>query len=241
MSSLSFLPPPLLVSCLTPITHPPSLLQSLCSLICPRWAKVRVARVLLLLLGLVFAFTVDVAFGAPSIWNATSALVSLLRGVMALADCLFGYPDTKEKPFLCFCGAAFTRRDLLKRHTRISHQEGLPSPNPQPDSLTKDRRASLQTRGNSTVQYPYDARSEGRTDAPLQVPPTVEQWSGPRNGSYIENQGVFGTNGSDGALATDPGVTHDADILEAAHLLLPPVSYRDTCQPIGAICSNDSC
>lgn len=28
--------------------------------------------------------------------------------------------DTKEKPFLCRCGAAFTRRDLLTRHYRLS-------------------------------------------------------------------------------------------------------------------------
>ncbi|KAK7403270.1 hypothetical protein QQX98_010961 [Neonectria punicea] len=32
--------------------------------------------------------------------------------------------DTKEKPFLCRCGAAFTRRDLLTRHQRITFHEG---------------------------------------------------------------------------------------------------------------------
>ncbi|RYP39858.1 hypothetical protein DL767_001977 [Monosporascus sp. MG133] len=35
-----------------------------------------------------------------------------------------GGADTKEKPFICHCGAAFTRRDLLTRHQRITlHQE----------------------------------------------------------------------------------------------------------------------
>jgi hypothetical protein len=29
--------------------------------------------------------------------------------------------DTKEKPFACFCGAAFTRQDLLRRHERLAH------------------------------------------------------------------------------------------------------------------------
>lgn len=29
--------------------------------------------------------------------------------------------DTNEKPFTCHCGASFTRRDLLKRHSRVAH------------------------------------------------------------------------------------------------------------------------
>lgn len=38
-------------------------------------------------------------------------------------------PDTKEKPFICQCGAAFTRRDLLTRHQRIAlHQDAPESP-----------------------------------------------------------------------------------------------------------------
>ncbi|KAL7912439.1 fungal-specific transcription factor domain-containing protein [Trichoderma velutinum] len=28
---------------------------------------------------------------------------------------------TKEKPFVCFCGAAFTRTDLLRRHEKLTH------------------------------------------------------------------------------------------------------------------------
>ena len=34
--------------------------------------------------------------------------------------------DTKEKPFICRCGAAFTRRDLLTRHQRIALHEIAP-------------------------------------------------------------------------------------------------------------------
>ncbi|KAI1337678.1 hypothetical protein F5Y15DRAFT_150772 [Xylariaceae sp. FL0016] len=30
--------------------------------------------------------------------------------------------DTKEKPYVCRCGSAFSRRDLLTRHQRISHE-----------------------------------------------------------------------------------------------------------------------
>lgn len=32
--------------------------------------------------------------------------------------------DTREKPYSCRCGAAFTRRDLLTRHWRISQHAG---------------------------------------------------------------------------------------------------------------------
>ena len=39
--------------------------------------------------------------------------------------------DTKEKPFLCRCGAAFARRDLLTRHQRITLHDGItPGPSP---------------------------------------------------------------------------------------------------------------
>ncbi|KAH7161463.1 amidase signature domain-containing protein [Dactylonectria macrodidyma] len=43
---------------------------------------------------------------------------------------------TKEKPFLCTCGAAFTRRDLLTRHQRITFHEGDAA-----DSTISHRRA----------------------------------------------------------------------------------------------------
>lgn len=35
-------------------------------------------------------------------------------------------PDTKEKPYKCSCGSAFSRRDLLQRHERLAHHGGLP-------------------------------------------------------------------------------------------------------------------
>ncbi|KAG6362448.1 hypothetical protein INS49_010678 [Diaporthe citri] len=45
--------------------------------------------------------------------------------------------NTKEKPFICQCGAAFARRDLLTRHQRIAlHEDASESPDepPEPDS-----------------------------------------------------------------------------------------------------------
>lgn len=38
-----------------------------------------------------------------------------------LFACLTALLDTKDKPYLCHCGAAFARRDLLTRHERLSH------------------------------------------------------------------------------------------------------------------------
>lgn len=38
--------------------------------------------------------------------------------------------DTKEKPFICHCGAAFTRRDLLTRHQRLAFHEDGPVETP---------------------------------------------------------------------------------------------------------------
>ncbi|RYP70919.1 hypothetical protein DL771_005169 [Monosporascus sp. 5C6A] len=49
--------------------------------------------------------TVVAVSSDPNIWNAMSERV-----------------DTKEKPYICHCGSAFSRRDLLTRHQRISHE-----------------------------------------------------------------------------------------------------------------------
>lgn len=43
--------------------------------------------------------------------------------------------DTKEKPYICHCGSAFSRRDLLTRHQRISHESATST---SPDAPTSD-------------------------------------------------------------------------------------------------------
>ncbi|CAG5140937.1 uncharacterized protein ALTATR162_LOCUS814 [Alternaria atra] len=45
---------------------------------------------------------------------------------------------TREKPYSCRCGAAFTRRDLLTRHWRITHHAG----NPDAESTTSTETAT---------------------------------------------------------------------------------------------------
>ncbi|RSL77015.1 hypothetical protein BHE90_012047 [Fusarium euwallaceae] len=60
---------------------------------------------------------------------------------------------TKEKPFVCTCGAAFARRDLLTRHQRISLHTGEaenPRPSPTADVVTTTTDSSLELDNAST-------------------------------------------------------------------------------------------
>ncbi|PWY96412.1 C2H2 type zinc finger domain protein [Aspergillus sclerotioniger CBS 115572] len=137
---------------------------------------------------------------------------------------------TKEKPYICFCGSAFTRRDLLKRHTTIAHQSsGLVSPNSQPDNEALDHANRPRASEPATVQPHYNNQPTSRPDVSLSVPPNVEQWTGPQRGPYIEQDRnhVLDTGGSStgGLGAHNSAVGHDAEILEAAQLLLPG-NYR---------------
>lgn len=67
--------------------------------------------------------------------------------------------DTKEKPFVCQCGAAFTRRDLLTRHQKLSTPLGhgtLSAPTnshvsdpPEPDAAAAETAAAASLSGMS--------------------------------------------------------------------------------------------
>ncbi|KAI9045355.1 C2H2 type zinc finger domain protein [Aspergillus affinis] len=155
---------------------------------------------------------------------------------------------TKEKPYVCFCGAAFTRRDLLKRHSRITHDNnGLISPNSQPDRDVSAHQSQAAARHTSASdlstpqqqQHPqpqYNVQPTPRSEMPPPVPPTtMEQWNGPppppQQVPYMEhNQGMLNAGSSSAVLEPHPAVTHDADILQAAQLLLPG-NFRDAQPP----------
>lgn len=146
------------------------------------------------------------------------------------------YPDTKEKPFICFCGSAFTRRDLLKRHTRISHQDGIVSPDSQPGSMVKTGlQASHQptpAAAAAAISPQYDASA--RPVGSLPGPPAV-QWTAaqPSQAAYLTQSqpgGLIPTGTMQPNPVPDghPGL-HDPAMLQAAQLLIPG-DYQAPCQ-----------
>ncbi|KAL2867862.1 C2H2-type zinc finger protein [Aspergillus lucknowensis] len=133
---------------------------------------------------------------------------------------------TKEKPYTCFCGAAFSRRDLLKRHMGIAgHEDSNPprtkSTSPKSQSqIDRDnakqriRRASTSVRANRAPHI-SDAPPQDVIVPPSPEEPEVIQWTMQRNGySLGQDPNVLDT-------PTTEGTTHDPEILEAAQLLLP--------------------
>lgn len=58
----------------------------------------------------------------------------------------FGLVDTKEKPYICHCGSAFSRRDLLTRHVRISHETN--------DGASKSPDAPISDEGQQPISEP---------------------------------------------------------------------------------------
>lgn len=135
----------------------------------------------------------------------------------------------------------------MKRHSRIAHETndppnagGLISPNSQPDKDVIDQRNDLRAAENpaaiqpAAAAAPYDAPPAPRANVPLPVTSAaVEQWTGPQHGTYMQPPQPIITPDSHAALGGHAGVTHDADILEAAQLLLPG-GYRDP-QPPGSV------
>ncbi|KAI2631651.1 hypothetical protein GGS21DRAFT_491551 [Xylaria nigripes] len=53
---------------------------------------------------------------------------------------------TKEKPYICHCGSAFSRRDLLTRHMRISHETN--------DGTSKSPDARVSDEGHQPLSEP---------------------------------------------------------------------------------------
>ena len=131
--------------------------------------------------------------------------------------------DTKEKPFICFCGAAFTRRDLLKRHTRISHEDGVVSPDE--PAMATAKGPSLQPPPPAPAPIGYDASARPVASIPESSAvhwPAAQPESAPPYLPPIHAPGIMPAAPPNPNPAADvqPGV-HDPAMLQAAQLLLP--------------------
>ncbi|OJJ03230.1 hypothetical protein ASPVEDRAFT_718732 [Aspergillus versicolor CBS 583.65] len=130
---------------------------------------------------------------------------------------------TKEKPYTCFCGAAFSRRDLLKRHMGITGHEDSNPPNAKNTSPKSQHRTDHDTkqrirRASTTVR---PRRTSSIQDPAQQdtVPPSPEDAEVPQ---WPMHQGTYMKQQDNGLLdSTINEATHDPEILEAAQLLLP--------------------
>jgi hypothetical protein len=120
------------------------------------------------------------------------------------------------------------------------HQDNdLASPTAQPEQVAKDQ-VHVQPVGiqvpkqaeSHIAQENHDAQPMPRAEVPLPVTPTIGQWPGAHPASYLAGeQNMLHARGDNTGLETHPVVAHDADILQAAQLLLPG-AYRDN-QPVG--------
>lgn len=118
------------------------------------------------------------------------------------------------------------------------HQDnGLSSPSSQPEQVAKDQAqpAGVQVRKQAeshVAEDRHDAQPMPRAEVPMPVTPTIGQWPGAHPASYLTGeQNMLHDRGNNTGLETHPAVDHDADILQAAQLLLPG-AYRDS-QPVG--------
>ncbi|KAK1622999.1 hypothetical protein BDP81DRAFT_411081 [Colletotrichum phormii] len=133
---------------------------------------------------------------------------------------------TKEKPFICRCGAAFARRDLLTRHQRIAfHEDGSESPAvpSEPDSgethgpVEADLAAAVSLSGMSVDHW-----AQQQPPAP---PADLYPMAVPRNGTLVDasyQQALLGDqfyeNGNQDAVGFDAHFREFANFLDGVGL-----------------------
>ncbi|KAI1644114.1 uncharacterized protein F4817DRAFT_319136 [Daldinia loculata] len=99
---------------------------------------------------------------------------------------------TKEKPYVCHCGSAYSRRDLLTRHQRITHETLSPRSPDGPPSEDNHQLAAAEE----------DPPSEDPISSAASIPDMnmnhniqqhhqqQQQYSNPNHGLAIHNQAV---------------------------------------------------
>lgn len=86
--------------------------------------------------------------------------------------------DTERKSFIWHCGAEFTRRDELKRHTRISHQDGFTLPSTPPKPMDKaDFLPQVQNGKNDSDSARNDQSQAGAIPPSSSINPTSKLMS----------------------------------------------------------------
>jgi hypothetical protein len=76
--------------------------------------------------------------------------------------------DTKEKPFICRCGAAFARRDLLTRHQRLTfHVGGLGASATESEAASSPRGAPPDVEAAAAAAAAESLSSLSGLNAPL--------------------------------------------------------------------------
>ncbi|RDW72889.1 hypothetical protein BP6252_06796 [Coleophoma cylindrospora] len=143
---------------------------------------------------------------------------------------------TREKPFACHCGQAFTRRDLLRRHERISHADSQVSSNPaagereaesheHPDFPCFDPARA----GKPSQTQPGDASYIGLQSSPVRAssvnvssnPPDIHNWSALQPETNF-NSNQISTRISQSTVIPAP----DSDVMslqpQPSQLLFPP-------------------
>ncbi|KAI3547493.1 hypothetical protein CABS01_11122 [Colletotrichum abscissum] len=134
---------------------------------------------------------------------------------------------TKEKPFICRCGAAFARRDLLTRHQRIAfHEDGSESPGvpSEPDSgethgpVEADVAAAVSLSGMSVDHW-------AQQQQPPAPPSELYPMAVPRNGALVDasyQQALLGDqfyeNGNQDAVGFDAHFREFANFLDGVGL-----------------------
>ncbi|KAJ6126181.1 C2H2 type zinc finger domain protein [Penicillium samsonianum] len=86
--------------------------------------------------------------------------------------------DTERKSLIWPCGAAFTRRDELKRHTRISHQDALTLPSTPRKPMDKaDFQPQVQNGKNDSDSARNDQSQADAIPPSLSINPTSKSMS----------------------------------------------------------------
>lgn len=133
--------------------------------------------------------------------------------------------DTKDKPYICHCGTAFARRDLLTRHERLSHGH-----NSSYNRIQTSAEYQASTNDN-IVQSPAHARnvvdvSVSDWTAPNSEKGTGSQWFQQDQSSEAINQNlskdVLGTLSQPGRSA------HDGTVMNQQYEQLMSRNNRDT-------------